>query len=126
PSSGNGIPTVELLERGKQWDWIPTVEHGKTILAIDEILCLFRCNLDPSYSSKLCKIANLALQRGSGSGYRLFPLILGIVAGSGWKKTCYEDWAGKYNSVYSVLKLTGDKGESFRDLARLVLVVKKD
>nr|GEY56027.1 hypothetical protein [Tanacetum cinerariifolium] len=66
---------------GKQWDWIPTVEkHAKTILAIDEVLCLFGCNLDPSYSSKLCGIANLVLQGGSGSVYRLFTLILGLVA----------------------------------------------
>nr|GEW76459.1 uncharacterized mitochondrial protein AtMg00810-like [Tanacetum cinerariifolium] len=26
PSSGNGIPIVELLGKGKQWDWILTVE----------------------------------------------------------------------------------------------------
>nr|GEX76706.1 retrovirus-related Pol polyprotein from transposon TNT 1-94 [Tanacetum cinerariifolium] len=97
PSSENGIPTVELL--GK---------HGKTILAIDEVLCFFGCNLDPSYSSKLYGIANLALQGVVGVGID-FPLILGLVAGRGWEKTCYEDWEGKCNSVYSVLKLTGEK-----------------
>nr|GEV15400.1 reverse transcriptase domain-containing protein [Tanacetum cinerariifolium] len=32
---------------------------------------------------------------GSGSGYRLFPLVLRLVAGRGWDKTCIAIWAGK-------------------------------
>nr|GEV15239.1 hypothetical protein [Tanacetum cinerariifolium] len=119
PSSGNEIPTVELL--GK-------VQNKKTgAKGLVAVWCRGSSGIGfPLLSSKLCGIANLALQGGSGSGYRLFPLILGLVAGRGWEKTCYEDWARKCNSVYSVLKLTGDRGESFRDLARLVLGVNKD
>nr|GFC62449.1 hypothetical protein [Tanacetum cinerariifolium] len=71
-------------------------------------------------------ITNLALQGCSRSGYRLFPLVLGLVAGRGWEKTCIAFRRKKGVIVYSVLKLTGNMGESFRDMARLVLVVKKD
>nr|GEZ52653.1 hypothetical protein [Tanacetum cinerariifolium] len=34
------------------------------------------------------------------------------VAGRGWGKTCYVDWAGKVSRVNSVLKRLGDKGEA--------------
>nr|GEX46199.1 integrase, catalytic region, zinc finger, CCHC-type, peptidase aspartic, catalytic [Tanacetum cinerariifolium] len=71
-------------------------------------------------------IANLALQGCSRSGYRLFPLVLGLVAGRGWEKMCIAFRQEKGVTVYSVLKLTGNMGESFRDMARLVIVVKKD
>nr|GEW26009.1 hypothetical protein [Tanacetum cinerariifolium] len=43
----------------------------------------------------LRRIANLALQGCSGSGYRLFSLVLRLVAGRGWEKTCIAIWAGK-------------------------------
>nr|GFB24520.1 hypothetical protein [Tanacetum cinerariifolium] len=46
---------------------------------------------------------------GSGSGYRLFPLILGLLQVEVWEKTCYVNWAGNGYSMYSVLNWRGDQ-----------------
>nr|GEW68827.1 reverse transcriptase domain-containing protein [Tanacetum cinerariifolium] len=46
-----------------------------------EICASLDDNLDLKSYSKLCGITNLAFQGGSGSGYRLFPLIMGLVVG---------------------------------------------
>nr|GFA52740.1 hypothetical protein [Tanacetum cinerariifolium] len=48
--------------------------HGKSIIAVDEVLCFFWLSSGPLILLETCGIANLALQGSSGSGWKSFAV----------------------------------------------------